>query len=220
MEEFDLKGFVSRLREGLKTADLTAAEAGRKAGLSNDAIRNIFNGKSASPRIKTILSLSNILNMDPVYLISGRNQMVSDTQFAMVKRLDIKASAGLGNYIDTETLIDRFAFNRNWLKREGLHSDQLSIVTVDGDSMEPILKIGDLVLVNHAEKEIITGKIYVFRVEDELFIKTLQKLPNRRILVSSENKRYESYQISSEDFTGREENFEIIGRVITSMNKY
>ena len=209
-----------RIQQRLKELNLSSAEVSRRAGMSADFLRNIFDGRVISPRSVTLEKLARVLEVDPVYLMTGRDKMVSESQFALVRRYDISVSAGMGSYVAEEELIDTLAFNRGWLKREGLEPENLSIVTVTGDSMEPVLKEGDLVLVHHNETEIKDGKLYVFRIEDRIYIKWLQNLPNQAFLVSSANKYYDPYTIKPEDFEPDEARFEIIGRVISSMNRW
>ena len=63
-------------------------------------------------------------------------------------RLDLGASAGPGRVPGDEAAFDTFRFSRRWLAEQGLERAQLSAITVEGNSMEPLLNNGDEILVD------------------------------------------------------------------------
>jgi len=74
--------------------------------------------------------------------------------------------------------------------------------------MEGILNHGDNILVNHAEPPPRDG-LYVIRIDNDLFVKQIQKLPGK-LLVKSSNPAYEPFEI---DLNDDSQNVAIIGRV-------
>lgn len=61
--------------------------------------------------------------------------------------------------------------------------------------MEPLFKSGDPLLVDLSVKEFIGDFPYFFRIENEGFIKRLQRIPGEGYRAISENKNYESWTI-------------------------
>jgi len=57
--------------------------------------------------------------------------------------------------------ITYYAFSLQWIKRRGLDPKELQIIEVKGDSMEPKLWDGDLILIDRAQKEPKDGKSFV-----------------------------------------------------------
>jgi len=101
-------------------------------------------------------------------------------------------SAGRGTLPENE--IDmRVAFRKDWLKRKG-SPNMMALIRVKGDSMEPTLHDGDIVLVNMEKKHIdAQGGIYAIAINDEIMIKRLQPLyPEKKIKIISDNQKYDS----------------------------
>ena len=89
------------------------------------------------------------------------------------------------------------------------NTQNLSIITAKGDSMEPTIPQGSQILVQ--QRDVGDGEICVCRVGDELYVKRLQKLP--RFVLLSDNPRYEAIPLTSRDF-------EVIGAVVGVFIKF
>jgi phage repressor protein C with HTH and peptisase S24 domain len=110
--------------------------------------------------------------------------------FALVPRYEVEASAGSGAEVGSEQIVDHLAFKRPWLKSLGLQADQLALITARGDSMQPTIKDGSLLLVDLTKREQIQDGIYVLRMDDMLMAKRLQRLLDGGVLVQSDNRIY------------------------------
>lgn len=112
---------------------------------------------------------------------------------------------------DQPGVIRGWSVNKEWVaKNVKQHSsdDNLCIVTGFGDSMKGMFNPGDPLLVDAGVRSVEFDAVYFFRVEDEGFIKRLQRIPGEGIRVLSENKKYESWTIK------QGMNFEVFGRVL------
>jgi phage repressor protein C with HTH and peptisase S24 domain len=87
------------------------------------------------------------------------------------------------------------AFSRDWLRGElGLGAEQLGYLEMEGDAMEPTLRTGAQLLVDCTGSERTNWEgIYVLNMAGELLVKRLQRLPDHRIKVSSDNPAYEDF---------------------------
>ncbi len=76
----------------------------------------------------------------------------------------------------------------------------MSLIKVSGDSMEPTLLSGDLVLVDHSRTTIAPqGGIYAIAIDHEIMIKRVQfLLPQRKLKIISDNKQYEPMETDSD----------------------
>ncbi|MEE3716971.1 helix-turn-helix transcriptional regulator [Tumidithrix elongata RA019] len=126
---------------------------------------------------------------------------------------DILAGAGNGSYAGD--IVQILGFERSWLRSEFGAVESLEGVRVSGDSMEPTLKSGDVVLVNRSDHAPKDG-IYVLRIEHDLFVKRLSRLPSNKIEVISDNPSYSNYTI---DLSNPPTDFQIIGRVVMKCQK-
>lgn len=123
-----------------------------------------------------------------------------------VPRLEIGASAGPGALPDAEVPFDAFRFSRRWLAEQGLEGAQLSAITVEGDSMEPLLRDGDEILVDRSPRPFRDG-VHVVRLGDTLMVKRVASAGSGRLALLSQNLTYPPVEVSAEEV-------EIIGRVV------
>ena len=110
--------------------------------------------------------------------------------------LDVDASAGFGAIAESEAAHTRFGFDERWLGRlTRAKSASLSIIHVDGESMEPTLRDDDEVLVDASDHGArLRDGIYVLRIDDALVVKRVTMQPGgRHITISSDNASYPSW---------------------------
>ncbi len=127
--------------------------------------------------------------------------------YVFVPQVRGEISAGRGLTPD-DTAELRLAFRKDWIERKGDPAN-MSLVRVSGDSMEPTLKSGDIVLVDHNRNYIDPqGGIYAVSIDDGIIIKRVQVLyPSGRFKVISDNSRYEP-------FDAEPERLKVNGRVV------
>ena len=123
-----------------------------------------------------------------------------------VPRLSLEASAGPGATAAEEIPVDAFRFSRRWLRENGLEPAQLSAIRVMGDSMDPLLRDGDEILVDRTPRALRDG-IHVVRVGDALLVKRVQTGIPGRIVLESENSAYRPIELEPGDV-------EVVGRVV------
>lgn len=71
MNSLDL---ISRVRYGLRRAELSARAASLNAGLSDGFVKNILSGKSRSPSAENLKKLANALNLDVRWLVFNEGE--------------------------------------------------------------------------------------------------------------------------------------------------
>jgi phage repressor protein C with HTH and peptisase S24 domain len=121
-------------------------------------------------------------------------------------RLPVQASAGPGAMGAAESAFDTFRFSRRWLREQGLDPAMLSAIRVSGDSMEPLLRDGDEILVDRSPQPFREG-IHVLRMGEVLHVKRVQAGPPGRVRLISANPAYEPVKVSLEEI-------DVIGRVV------
>lgn len=117
-----------------------------------------------------------------------------------IQRLEISASAGGGAFNSSTPefaeplLVPKWVFNRL-----GIKSSDARIITSSGISMLPTIGDGDHVLVNiRPEHHVpVDGMIYVFSVDDSLFVKRLRRSPDGWIMVSDNQTLFPPEPISA-----------------------
>jgi len=81
----------------------------------------------------------------------------------------------------------------------------LILIEVVGDSMAPTVEDSDLILADLAEPRFRQDGIYLLRHDGGLTVKRIQRRPDGKFLVRSDNPKYEAMVVP---------NVKIIGRVI------
>lgn len=149
--------------------------------------------------------------------INDSNGGYSSSEFVEIPHYNIQVGAGNGKLFDAENAHKGLSFRRDWLASRQLTPAKLVIVSVSGDSMEPALKSGDLVLVDLSQTEINSGKTYVVRLDNHLLVKNLQMLPHGLVQVASFNPGFPPYQV---DLSDESIDIAVIGRVVASMHEW
>ncbi len=127
-------------------------------------------------------------------------------EWVELARLPVQASAGPGSLGAAESAFDTFRFSRRWLREQGLDPTMLSAIRVSGDSMEPLLRDGDEILVDRSPQPFREG-IHVLRMGEVLHVKRVQAGPPGRVRLISANPAYEPVKVSLEEI-------DVIGRVV------
>ena len=88
-------------------------------------------------------------------------------------------------------------------------SNQYSVISAKGSSMAPLIIESDKLIIQHnLNEQIIDDTVYLFKYNDELFIKRLVKNVDQIVCIS-ENPRFEDRII-----TPNGDNFSILGKVV------
>lgn len=126
--------------------------------------------------------------------------------WADIPRLPLGASAGAGAHAAEEIPSGRLRFSNRWLKGQGLEPAMLSVIEVEGDSMEPTLRDGDEILVDRTPRPTRAG-IHVIRLDDVLLVKRLESGPGGTLHIISDNAAYPRMERPLREV-------EVLGRVV------
>ena len=105
-----------------------------------------------------------------------------------VPRVEIGASAGPGAIAEIEERGPPIGFDAAMLRALGAkRTTALSIIRVQGASMEPTLQDGDDILVDRDAVGVRPGAIYVLRLDDMLIVKRLIRAGPGSLIIRSDN---------------------------------
>jgi len=112
-----------------------------------------------------------------------------------------ETESGCGNGVinaDWDTPAEFMWVSREWLRQSVRSiSDSIVIIRARGDSMEPTISNGDLILVDTKQQGNRTDGIYVIQRGDFTYTKRLQFL-DRKIIVISDNPFYEKEVVTND----------------------
>ncbi|MEO0063348.1 MAG: hypothetical protein RLZZ08_1908 [Pseudomonadota bacterium] len=129
-----------------------------------------------------------------------------ESDWVDIPRLPLEASAGPGATGAEEIAFDAFRFSRKWLREQGLDAAQLSAIRVMGDSMDPLLRDGDEILVDCTPRPFRDG-VHVLRLGDMLHVKRVQAGQPGRVRLISANEAYDPIDVGLDEV-------DLIGRVV------
>jgi phage repressor protein C with HTH and peptisase S24 domain len=139
-----------------------------------------------------------------------------DDEMIEIPLYSIRVGAGNGATPEHEEVKTMLAFPKEWIiKKLKLNPETLEAVEVMGDSMLP-LRSGDIVLIDRSDKTVRDG-VFVLRIDGELWVKRLARLPGAKVLVKSDNPSYESFTL---DLKELERDIEILGKVVFAMVEF
>lgn len=142
----------------------------------------------------------------PGLMTLNGTQLPPDREYAAIDLYDIDAAAGNGRLLEHEQIESTVYFERALLEERGLCADTLIGARVSGDSMNDTLKDGDRVLIDRTQ--IKPDGVFLFRMDDELRIKRLQRAAGGALRILSDNTRYSAELVRPEEL----DKIEIIGR--------
>lgn len=133
----------------------------------------------------------------------------------VVEALNVQLCTNTGVLIDIEAIDSVMSIEYSRAKAHQMFgtipANNIKILTVKGDSMADTLEAGDLVFV-HISKRFYDGDgIYVFVFGSTLFVKRLQKIKDK-ILVISDNKHYSRWDVLAHEI----DQMQILGKVLLS----
>ena len=118
---------------------------------------------------------------------------------------------------ELETMVGALMVSRDWLRnelRQVTNAEDLAVLTGYGDSMAGTFADGAQLIVDRGVTEVKVDAVYVLALNDELYVKRLQRRPNGSILMISDNKKYEPYLIQDTE----RDRFMVLGRVVGVWN--
>ena len=201
--------------EKLKTlrtnAGLTQPEVAEKINITKPTYAAYEKGKDIS--INTLNELAKVFNIPfESFFMDNVEKFKKIENKGTIKRIPIisRVSAGKGEY-GTDDILE-------WLEMPVSLCDGADYATfVKGDSMEPKILDGDLILIKKDEylDNGVLGDMGIFKINDDVFCKKYFNNPiTKEVILKSLNSKYDPIYLD-EHFQGE---FYILGRVICKID--
>lgn len=205
---------LERLAEAIKKAG-GQTKVSSLLGIDTKTVGRWSKGQSA-PKFEDIVRVAKLAGVSIDWIAGESEGLQNTTQTTtggalQIPRYPISASAGHGRFLQDATITDYVPFPADFFKTHVRgNPDDMFIINASGDSMEPTMRDGDMIMIDKsaAEKPINAG-IYCFSLEDLNFVKRLQQMP-QGILARSDNKDYSEFLIEPH----QQDEFHPIGRVV------
>lgn len=196
---------------------------GKIAGATDEQVGKWRDGRAKMPFYAAIsiaeragISLDWLAGMSPSTEKSAENGGNQPKSMVAIPVFDVTPSAGHGAALLHERPVDFLWFNEAWLRQTyGVNPNDLKLLPSTGDSMAPTIEAGSMLMVNVNEMACQPGDgIFVVRLEGDILVKRLQRVPGGQIKVSSDNPAYDPFHIKLDDGI----DFALLGRVIVAVN--
>lgn len=227
----DRAAFVSRLREILRhwpSADRLA----RATGVSPSAFRKWLRGE-AEPSRERLVALADAAEVGIAWLATGEGpeprfrdrtgstvttagsrsseHAIDLRRFVVLPKRAEAAAAGGGTPPPPLDESEFIAFGHDWIRRSlALEPGDLLLETAVGESMQPTIHDGDLLLIHTSDRKLREFGIYVLEFEGQRLVKRVQRKLDGSLLLISDNTIYEIERIPPE----RTSNVVVLGRVV------
>ncbi len=214
-----------KIRDARKASKLSQEEMAELVGVARGAVSSWENGRK-TPGGKNLEKIASALGVSTDYLMgretSAKKEALSAKSNISGQRLNrdnvilvpvispiLKCSAGNGNGYDDSgvawDVVSQYPLFDGTLS--ALYSSKsLSAMYAEGDSMEPQIHDGDLIVFVHDETWI-PGNIAIVRLDGKLFVKGILRSKNGYLL-RSQNRDYADIEV------GKDDDFSVVGRVV------
>lgn len=133
-----------------------------------------------------------------------------DSTFSMIPRLAIEVSAGNGSVAHNEETEQTLAFRADWLRRMGINPHAARALTVRGDSMEPTIRDGDILLVDTSIDRVRDNALYVVVLGGLVLVKRVHVKRDGSLTLISDNSTFPPEDVPANET----EDLSIAGRVM------
>lgn len=217
--------FGQRCRKAREAISMEIGDAAAQMGVHRNTVWNIERGDSL-PDAFDLEVMAKLYNTTVQSLLNGGSTVgqaaigvpngvraVHYGGYIYVPEFDVHVSAGNGFFNDVESVTTMRPFDEAYIRGElGIRHDELALIKVVGQSMEPDLRSRDMTLVDLQDREVFTDGIYILRLDGALLIKNVQRLPGRVLRIRSSNPSFEPFDILGGAGDGGRD-FEVLGRV-------
>ncbi len=214
--------FAERLETAIAKFESVHAFS-KKVEISDSMLRKYLDG--SMPGVDKLIKIADAAEVTLDWLAAGRGPMRSEKEYVpdivvhgpdgevtmiemkgvkagqradltLVPRLDIQASAGVGALVQEEQAVELIAFQSAWLRSIGVAPSFARIITARGDSMEPTIRDGDVLLIDTSVSEVRDNGIYCVVYGSMLLVKRVHPRMNGSLQLISDNAVYPAEEVS------------------------
>lgn len=178
------------------------------SGIAVRTLSDYINDYS-SPKVETLQKIADLTSTDLRWLIFGDDHIPSEQVASGVGVLlpqaadgmtpvpvfQVRASAGNGLAVLSQAVDDWFSVPQDFLTRLVGQGARVGAMQAVGDSMEPNIRDGDLMLVRFDISRIREDGVYVVSYDGEIRVKRLT-VNMGEVVLSSDNPRYKDQRIA------------------------
>jgi phage repressor protein C with HTH and peptisase S24 domain len=208
-----------RIQERREHLELTQENIARHFDIALEDVQQWESG-AVPPTGRTLRELRILLKCSLQWLLTGEAAQPAAPEpsplaeappkYAPVPFIAMRAGATGQRYLESEALGSPKYFEEQLIRELRAQPTDLRAVEIEGESMEPLLRNGDQVLVDTRKTSVVEPGLFVVFDGDGLVCKWVERMhgsSERMLRFKSENPRFEAYLVA-------ETRAQIIGRVV------
>lgn len=205
-----------RLQREMKKRGMSSVELAKRADVKTSFLYDVISGKSANPSSIKLARVAESLGISLTYLAGTSDSPMDGYQFSLPQQSqDYVVIPSLrveqGRLLTYEDRAATFQFRKDWLdKKLGIAPQDLRMLSVQGDNMQPSLCHGDMLMVDTTQKYPTPPGIFVLFDGMGLVVKRLETAAQSdkpKLRISCDNPQYSAYDSPADEVT-------IVGRVV------
>ena len=211
--------FANRIKKVRQLTRTSQGDLAARLGINRNTYISYESGNRKLP-LDVAETLCNALGVRPEYMLTGNEPVFGDNPgpdgFVFVKQYEVQVKNKKEGAPGGEKMNGQFAFRRGWLQSLGLGGESAGVVQIKGDSMEPVLKEGDWVLLDMSARRVTRSGIYCLQLAEDLACKTCARdQDGSTVHVMSYNQIYKDLQAFNFKFKDTNHNAPlVIGRAV------
>lgn len=153
------------------------------------------------PSLSALIAIADTAGVPIGWLARGEGATASpQSDLVLLPHFPTQPSAGGGAVAASETEADgTVAFSAGWLRLIGVNPRRAHVLTAKGDSMEPTIRDGDLLIVDRSIDRVVDAGIYVVTVGGMVVVKRVQVNRDGTLILRSDNGRYHDEVIPADE---------------------
>ncbi|THF64665.1 helix-turn-helix transcriptional regulator [Pseudothauera nasutitermitis] len=224
---------AERIKKARDVLKLSQSEAARISGIPLGTLRKYEHGPS-QPGAEAIVRFTR-LGINAHWLLTGTGAMLLDGQPCPVadSAQELETQGASADYValppcsaardaadpgeraDSGACGDALMFRKDWIRIElDAAPSDLCFIRVSGDSMEPMLRAGDVILVDTRARHPNREGVYILRMDGMLLVKRIQAMPGGTLQISSDNAAFVPWLIKLAEL--EQSDLTVVGRVVWS----
>lgn len=186
-----------RIARAIALSGKRKGQIAEECGVSPSSVTQWISGESKSLKPENLFALASATGFSAQWLAVGEGpeqilgdleRLPSEEDYALIPQYTAKGACGDGYLNDHVEIRGGLAFKRDWIKRMGAKPENLFVIYADGDSMEPFIFEGDVVLFDSADCEPKDRQVYAIRrPEGGISIKRLSRQLSGTWMIRSDN---------------------------------
>lgn len=207
---FDFDGFARRLGDAIFPEKPSVFA--RRAGVSSGLISKYLSAKGASGhRLDIVARIAETAGVTLDWLVFGRGdgESVGD-DLVKIPRYNATLAAGAGSWNEGRVKLDDIPFTRAFVQKKLGRSSTvgLSMLEAAGDSMEPNISHGDMLMIDESDRRLSDG-VFAFLMDDEARLKRFRRTFDG-VTIISDNPAYPEEHLANDQLN----RLKLIGRLL------